>query len=85
MGDGDSGYQFGTGIGADEVASRRSPDLTGTGTLRLSGPLHRKEVPLGPGEAGEATPGAARLGAAWQARSGPDMPCHADYAPEADG
>ena len=27
------------------------PDLTGPGTLRLSGSLHRKEVPLGPGQA----------------------------------
>jgi len=25
------------------------PELTGPGTLRLSGPLYRKEVPLGPG------------------------------------
>jgi hypothetical protein len=49
------------------------PDLTGPGTLRLSGSLHRKEVPLGPGglsgAAGEARPGAACPGAAWQAGS----------------
>jgi hypothetical protein len=47
------------------------PDLTGLGTLRLSGSLYRKEVPLGPGQAiGSGRLGAARPGAAWQAGFG---------------
>jgi len=39
--------------------------------LRLSGPLTRKEVPLGPGQAiGSGRLRAARPGAAWQAGFG---------------
>ena len=47
------------------------PDLTGPGTLRLSGSLHRKEVPLGPGQAiGSGRRGKARRGTPWRGVAG---------------
>jgi hypothetical protein len=47
------------------------PDLTGPGTLRLSGPLHHKEVPLGPGRAiGSGRRGKARRGTPWHGMAG---------------
>ena len=49
------------------------PGLTGPGTLRLSGPLHRKEVPLAPGQptgSGRAGQGQVRHALAQQGRRG---------------
>jgi hypothetical protein len=47
------------------------PDLTGPGTLRLSGPLYRKEVPLGSGRAiGSGGRGKARRGTPWRGVAG---------------
>jgi hypothetical protein len=47
------------------------PELTGPGTLRLSGPLYRKEVPLGPGLAiGSGGRGKARRGTPWRGVAG---------------
>ena len=47
------------------------PELTGPGTLRLSGPLYRKEVPLGPGRAiGSGGRGKARRGTPWRGVAG---------------
>src|SRR5580704_17088469 len=47
------------------------PDLTGLGTLRLSGSLHRKEVPLGPGQAiGSGRRGKTRRGTPWRGMAG---------------
>jgi hypothetical protein len=47
------------------------PDLTGLGTLRLSGSLYRKEVPLGPGQAiGSGRRGKARRGTPWRGMAG---------------
>ena len=47
------------------------PDLTGPGTLRLSGPLIRKEVSLGPGQViGSGPRGRARRGTPWRGVAG---------------
>ena len=47
------------------------PDLTGPGTLRLSGLVYRKEVPLGPGRAiGSGGRGKARRGTPWRGVAG---------------
>jgi hypothetical protein len=49
------------------------PGLTGPGTLRLSGPLHRKEVPLAPGLAiGSGKRGKARRGTPYRGMAGGD-------------
>ena len=47
------------------------PDLTGPGTLRLSGPLIRKEASLGPGQViGSGRRARARRGTPWRGRRG---------------